>query len=83
MLLQLVSQLLSCAQLSAETRLSGIDSLAVLTLSRQLRLAEPSLSLKPQEVGPKLGGGKADWVSCKSCGLMVVAVLGGGPQERT
>ncbi|CAJ1353921.1 unnamed protein product, partial [Effrenium voratum] len=34
----------------SEARLSGVDSLAVLTLCRQLRLAVPGLRLRPQDV---------------------------------
>lgn len=49
-LLQLLSKQLSSTSLSLQTRLLGIDSLAVLTLCRQLRLAVPSLCLRPQEV---------------------------------
>ena len=48
-LLQLLQPLLR-SNLHGESRLSGIDSLAVLTLCRQLRMAVPSLSLRPQDV---------------------------------
>ena len=40
----------------SEARLSGVDSLAVLTLCRQLRLAVPGLRLRPQAACAGGGG---------------------------
>jgi len=48
-LLQLLAPLLG-GQPLRDSRLSGVDSLAVLTLCRQLRLAVPGLALRPQDV---------------------------------
>eukprot|EP00930_Biecheleria_cincta_P036997 TRINITY_DN25368_c1_g1_i1.p1 TRINITY_DN25368_c1_g1~~TRINITY_DN25368_c1_g1_i1.p1 ORF type:complete len:826 (-),score=136.41 TRINITY_DN25368_c1_g1_i1:135-2261(-) len=49
-LLQLLPPLLGGLEPKRESPLSGVDSLAVLTLCRQLRLAVPGLTLRPQDV---------------------------------
>ena len=48
-LIQLLEPLLQ-GNLHADARLSGVDSLAVLTLCRQLRMAIPHLTIRPQDV---------------------------------
>ena len=47
-LVQLLQPMFS--NLHNDSRLSGIDSLAVLTLCRQLRMAIPNLAIRPQDV---------------------------------
>ena len=49
-LLELLGNLMGEAGSRSETHLAGIDSLRVLTLCRQLRLAVPGLALRPQDV---------------------------------
>ena len=48
-LIQLLQPLMR-DNLHSDSRLSGVDSLAVLTLCRQLRMAVPNLTLRPQDV---------------------------------
>ncbi|CAK0854893.1 unnamed protein product [Prorocentrum cordatum] len=51
-LLQLLGPLLRCSDrgVRGDSTLAGVDSLAVLTLCRDLRLAAPGLVLRPQDV---------------------------------